>query len=534
MSQAPISTTAATLTRTRTRCTPAVYDDPPPTPTLKAAILPRTLTIDVANRDPLDMAADTLVVGVFTGGIEGPGVEAVLKRLDLPGLPLTPQFRGDIGQHLRLATPELSVGSVLFVGLGRMVATDDERLRQAALVAARDGQLSGRVVTTLSHVHSSPDAIGAVAEGFHLGATPRRRITSTSDQRPVLDHVTILVPSGALTGGAQAVRRAEITARATIAARDLADLPPNYKSPLELAEHLRTLAQPACEAEVHHRAALERAGFGGFLGVARGSANPPCVLELRYEPDEPLGHVALCGRGTTFDAGGLTLRSTDSMVQTKADMAGAAAIAAACAVLNELNVRVRVTALLGLVESMPGGDAQRPDDVVTSHNGVTIEITDARADAQLVLADLLSLARLHDPDAVVDVATVGDGAVAALGRYSGAIMGNDDALVAALLTAATRAGEQLWRLPLPDELDRRLRSPVADVVNNQTDAGGDAIMAGLFLRRFAKDMTWAHIDCSGPAFIPDKLATPTRPPGGTGYGVRTLLAWLEHRTAHDG
>lgn len=534
MSQAPISTMPATLPRTRTCRSPAVYDDPPPTPTLKAVILPRTLTIDVANRDPLDMAADTLVVGVFTGGIEGPGVEAVLKRLGLPRLPLTPQFRGDIGQHLRLATPELSVGSVLFVGLGRMVATDDERLRQAALIAARDGKLSGRVVTTLSHVHSSPDAIGAVAEGFHLGAAPRRRFAASPEERPVLDHVTILVPSGALAGGAQAVRRAAITARATIAARDLADLPPNYKSPVELAEHLRTLVHPACEAEVHDRSALERAGFGGLLGVARGSANPPCMLELRYEPDEPLGHVVLCGRGTTFDAGGLALRPTATMIQTKADMAGAAAIAAACAVLNDLDVRVRVTALLGLVESMPSGDAQRPDDVVTSRDGVTIEITDAGADAQLVLADLLGLARSHEPDAVVDVTTVGDGAIAALGRYSGAIMGNDDALVSALLTAATRAGEQLWQLPLPDELDRRLRSPVADVVNNKKDAGGEAIMAGLFLRRFAKDMPWAHIDCSGPAFIPDDLATPARPPGGTGYGVRTLLAWLEHRTAHAG
>jgi len=496
--------------------------------------LPRTLTIDVANRDPLDMTADTLVVGVFTGGIEGPGVEAVITRLGLPTLPLTPQFRGDIGQHLTLATPDLPVRSVLFVGLGRMVATDSERLRQAALVAARDGELSGRVITTLAHVHSAPDAIGAVAEGFHLGATPRRRFTSTSEQRPLLDHVTILVPSGALAGGDLAVQRAAVTARATIAARDLADLPPNHKPPLELAGTLRTLAQPTCTAEIHDASALERAGFGGLLGVARGGANPPCVLELRYEPDEPLGHVVLCGRGTTFDAGGLTLRPTTAMVGSKADMAGAAAIAAACAVLDDLHVRVRVTALLGLAESMPGGDAQRPDDVVTARDGTTIEITDADADAQLMLADLLALARSRDPDAVVDVATVGDGAIAALGRYSGAIMGNDDALVAALLAAAARAGEPLWQLPLPDELDRRLRSPVADVANNATDAGGGAVVAGLFLRRFVKDLAWAHIDCSGPAFIPDDLATPMRPPGGTGYGVRTLLAWLEHRTTQHG
>jgi leucyl aminopeptidase len=256
------------------------------------------------------------------------------------------------------------------------------------------------------------------------------------------------------------------------------------------------------------------------------------MLELRYEPDEPLGHVVLCGRGTTFDAGGLTLRPTATMIQTKADVAGAAAIAAACAVLNDLDVRVRVTALLGLTECLPSGDAQRPGDVVTTLGGTTIEITDPDADGQLVLADLLELARTHEPDAVVDVATLGGASVAALGRYAAAVMGNDQELVDALLAAAGRSGEHLWQLPLWSELDRRLASPVADIVCDDSRAGGGAIVAGLFLRRFAKNLTWAHIDCTGPAFIPDDLATPARPPGGSGYGVRTLLAWLEHRTAH--
>jgi leucyl aminopeptidase len=490
------------------------------------------LTVDVASGDLFDMPADTLVVGIFTGGIEGPGAEAVIAQLGLPTLPLTPQFRGDIGQHLRLATPDLRFDSVLFVGLGRMIATDDERLRQAALVAARCGEASGRVVTTLAQVHPSPGAIAAVAEGFRLGAARDNRFTSKPDMRPALEHVTILVPSRALSDGEQAVRRAGITARATIAARDLVNTPPNRKSPLDLAAQLIELTEATCSTELHDQAALTGMGTAGLLGVARGSANPPCLLELRYEPEEPLGHVVLCGKGIVFDAGGLTLRDTDSMIETKADMAGAAAIAAACAVLGDLDVRVRVTALLGLAEVMPSGDAQRPDDIVTSRSGTTIEITDPDADGQMVVADLLDLARTYEPDAVVDVATLGAGSVAALGRYAGAVMGNDQDLVDALLTAATRSGEHLWQLPLWDELDRRLASPIADVINSDTKAGGGAIVAGLFLQRFTKDLAWAHIDCSGPAFIPHDLATPTRPPGASGYGVRTLLAWLEHRTAH--
>lgn len=497
-------------------------------------MLPRTLTVDVASRDPLDIAADTLVVGVFTGGIEGPGVESVLARLGLSRLPVTPQFRGDIGQQLRMATPDLAVSSVVFVGLGRMVATDEARLRQAAMIAARDGELSGRVVTTLAYVHSSPDAVAAIAEGFQLGATPHRRITEQAQQRQHLDHVTILVPSGALADAAAAVERAATIARATIAARDLVDLPPNHKAPRELADRLCALTADACDADVHDHEALQRAGFGALLGVARGSAKAPCVLELRYEPEEALGHVVLCGRGMTFDAGGLGMRPRTPMAETKADMAGAAAIAATCAVLAALDVRVRVTALLGLVDSVPGRDSQRPGDIVTARDGTTIEITDCDADAQLVLADLLDLARAHEPDAVVDVATVGPGAITALGRYTAAIMGNDQHLIDALLEAAARAGEPLWQMPLTDELARVLESPIADIASNHMDAGGDAVMAALFLRRFARGVPWAHIDCSGPAFITPPVATPTRPEGGTGYGVRTLLSWLEHHVAYAG
>ena len=494
--------------------------------------MPSTVTIDVASDDPLDTPADTLVVGVFTGGIEGPGAEAVIERLGLPSLPLTPHFRGDIGQHLRMAAPGLGPDTVLFVGLGRMVATDDERLRQAAIIAARCGELSGRVVTTLAQVHPAPGAIAAVAEGFRLGAARGRPYATTAHDTPELEHVTILVPSSALDEGARAVTRAAVTARAQLAARELVDMPPNHKPPAELADRLARLAGPTCAATVHDRDAVTRLGLHGLLAVARGAANPPCMVELRYDPEEPLGHVVLCGQGTVFDAGGLTLRSSDAMIETKASMAGAAAIAAACSVLADLDVRVRVTALLGLTECLPSGEAQRPGDVITTLGGTTIEVTDPDADGQLVLADLLDLARTYEPDAVVDVATLGGASVAALGRYAAAVMGNDQELVDALLVAATRSGEQFWQLPLWAELDRRLPSPVADVVCNDTRAGGGAIVAGLFLRRFAKDLRWAHIDCTGPAFIPEDLATPARPPGGSGFGVRTLLAWLEHRMTH--
>lgn len=487
--------------------------------------------IDVAGGDPLDRSADTLVVGVFTGGIEGPGVVAVTRGLGLTSLPLTPTFRGDIGQHLLLASPGLPCAAVLFVGLGRMVATDAARLREAARVAASTGALSGHVVTTLVLVHPSATAIGAVAEGFLLGAARRPRIGRDEPHAAVADRITILAPTAMLAHGGRAVERATATATATLAARDLVDAPPNLQSPAALARQITDLTAGVCGADVHHRPALERAGFGGMLGTGRGARRPPCLLELRYEPSDPLGHVVLCGRGTTFASGGLSLRRDDTMTTAKADMAGAAVIAAACAALTALDVRVRVTALFGLVEHMPGGDAQRPGDVVTTRGGTTIEVIDANADAVLVLADLIGLARAYEPDAIVDVATVGGGTAAGLGRDAGAIMGTDDRLVDDLLVAAEAAGEPLWRLPLWDHIDRRLQSPVADVVNDARDTGGAAIVAGLILRRIVRDVPWAHIDCGDAGFVPDQLHDDRRQPGATGYGARTLLGWLEHRTA---
>lgn len=487
-------------------------------------------TVEVAVADPLRVTGTVLVVGAFTGGIEGPGTEAVVAALGLDRLPLTPAFRGDIGEHLVLAAPTLRVDAVVFVGLGRMIATNAERLRRAAAVAAGLPAVSGRVVTTLALVHASAEAVGAVTEGFLLGATRARPRKTRDDGERRIEHTTVLVPSGARDSSVRAAQRAMTTAAATIRARELVDAPPNDTPPAALAEQVIAMTASSCQSTVYDRAALVDAGLGGVLRAAQGSIHDPCVVELRYEPADPLGHVVLCGRGTSFDAGGLALRDRQVSAAGKADVAGAVTIAAACSALADLDVRVEVTALLGLTDSMPDGDAGRPGDIVTTRSGRTVEITDSDSDAQLLLADLLDLARSHDPDAIVDVATIGAGA-GPLGPYTGAVMGTDDDLVDALLTAAGRAGEALWRLPLPDDLARRLRSDVADVRDTDRDSGADALLAALFLRTVVADVPWAHLDCTGPAWVDPDHVTATHAAGATGYATRTLLTWLEHRTS---
>jgi leucyl aminopeptidase len=199
-------------------------------------------------------------------------------------------------------------------------------------------------------------------------------------------------------------------------------------------------------------------------------------------------------------------------------------------VLPGLDVRLEVTGLLPLAENMPGADAQRPGDVVRCRGGTTVEVVDTDAEGRLVLADALRYAAGWSPDAMVDLATLTGSAVAAVGRYAAAVMGSDEELIRSLRQAADVAGERLWPLPLWAEFEDHQRSAVADLRNiGEDEAGGGAIAGGVFLRHFAGDVPWAHMDIAGPAFMPEKLAVPTLPAGGTGFGVRTLLAWLERR-----
>jgi leucyl aminopeptidase len=487
------------------------------------------LTITTTDARPLEVEADLLVVPVFKGGIEGPGVSPVLDALGLDELPATPEFRGDIGQSLIMAAPGLPVGGVMFVGLGRMDATDSERLRRAAGVAARAARGVSTIATTLTQVHSCSAALEAIAEGFHLGAYADRRFKTDDEGASRLTGVTLLIASSQQRQATEALRRAEIYARATITARDLVNLPPDRKRPPELARQVEALVSPACEVTVLDETTLAEEGFNGILAVGRGSAEPPRLVEIRYRPDNPLAHIVLVGKGITFDTGGLNLKRGTSMSLMKSDMSGAAAVAAACSVLADLGVRLDVTGLLPLAENMPGDDAQRPDDIITMHGGITVEVRDTDAEGRLVLGDALDYAAGMDPDAIVDLATLTGSAINAIGQYAAAAMSNDEELVASVLRAAGVAGESLAQLPLWPDLERYLDTPVADINNTGDGAGGGAIMGGLFLKRFVGDVPWVHLDIAGPSFLESKHAGHYLSAGGTGYGVRTLLAWLERR-----
>jgi len=489
------------------------------------------LTLSADTADPRELRADLVAVPVFKGGIDGPGVQLVLSALGLDAFPVTPDFRGEIGQSLLLAAPGIAASGVLLVGLGRLDEVDAARLREAAGVAARAGAGVARIATTLAQVDPSRASLEAVAEGFALGAHREQRYRRRDADATRLAEVVVLVPSSQLTDARAALAHATITARATLAARDLVNLPPDDKRPPELARLIGELAGPACAVRVRDEADLAREGFGALLAVGRGSSAPPRLVELTYRPEDPLGSVVLAGKGITFDTGGLDLKRGGSLPLMKSDMAGAAAVAAACSALADLGIRLEVTGLCPLAENMPGADAQRPSDVLETYGGTTVEVLDTDAEGRLVLADALQYGAGLGPDAMIDLATLTGSAVSALGPYAAAVMGSDETLVGDLRQAASVAGEDLWPLPLWPSLERFLDTPVADLSNTGDDHGAGAIMGGLFLRRFTADLPWAHLDIAGPAFLEPELATGHLPAGATGFGVRTLLAYLERRAA---
>ena len=312
--------------------------------------------------------------------------------------------------------------------------------------------------------------------------------------------------------------------------RDLTNTPSARKSPGWLADQAAQVAgQAGLGARVWTESELAAAGFGGILAVGSGSMRPPRLIELSYEPDGWQRHVVLVGKGITFDSGGLSLKPNDGMKLMKTDMAGGAAVIAVMSALASLGVRARVTGLVAAAENMPSGSAYRPGDVITQYAGRTVEVLNTDAEGRLVLADAIAYADAElDPDVVVDIATLTGAARIALGTSIGALYSTDDDVAEALLAAGQASGDQLWRMPLPEDYLDALDSPVADLahVARSGTAGGYAgsIAAALFLREFTGGRPWAHLDVAGAARASADDGEVTK--GGTGFGTRLLLSWL--------
>ncbi|WP_345714207.1 leucyl aminopeptidase family protein, partial [Kineococcus glutinatus] len=384
------------------------------------------------------------------------------------------------------------------------------------------------VATTLADGHG-PEGVRAVVEGFVLASYEPPRAGLRVAEAPTRTRRLLLLGEVA----AADVQRALATARATVLARDLAQTPSNLKDPGWLAGQAREVARTArLEVEVLDAARLRAEGFGGLLAVGGGSPSAPCLVRLtatlRGTGARSAPHVVLVGKGITYDSGGLSLKPREAMVPMKTDMAGAAAVLAVVSACAALGVRARVTALLPLAENAIGASSYRPGDVVTHYGGRTSEVANTDAEGRMVLADALAYADAQlDPDVVVDVATLTGAASLGLGKRHGALFTADDELAGQFLDAAASSGERLWRMPLVADYRELVRSELADVrqVTNDPDAGAGAVVAALFLERFAGSRRWVHLDIAGPARADSAEHEVSR--GATGFGARLLLDWLQ-------
>lgn len=358
-------------------------------------------------------------------------------------------------------------------------------------------------------------AVGGVLDGSHTYRSshwPQQVVligVAESDGQEVIDVAT------------QAVHQA----RAARLARDLVNEPPSTLFPKAFADRIEKIADGSgLEVQVWEEAELERERLGGLLAVGSGSDRPPCLVRLDYVPDtqETGRRVVLVGKGVTFDSGGLSLKSAESIMDMKCDMAGAAAIVGAMSVLATLRVPHRVTAILPLAENMPGPAATRIGDVITTRSGQTIEMLNTDFEGRVLLSDALTLACEMDPDVVVDLATLTESAVRALGPEVAAFFATDESLATQVARSATAVGEPVWRLPLLDRYSSQLRSQVADLRNFPGSPHARAITAALFLREFiGTGVPWAHVDMAGPAM----RGTPGES-SATGFGARLLCHLL--------
>jgi leucyl aminopeptidase len=282
---------------------------------------------------------------------------------------------------------------------------------------------------------------------------------------------------------------------------------------------------------VREPATLATEGFNGILAVGGGSANPPRLVELSWRPRGVRRHVVLIGKGITFDTGGVCIKTRPGMKLMRKDMGGAAAVLAATLAAGTLRLPIRITALAPLAENSLGADSYRPGDVIRHYGGQTSEITNTDAEGRIVLADAIGYAvRRLRPDVIIDLATLTGAQSVALGKRTAALFSDNDALAKDLQEAGETAGESIWRMPLADDYLDALDSDVADRINS-TDVGAGAVMAALYLREFtgSKRDSWAHIDMSSPAWSESNDGELVK--GATGWGVRTLLRWLESAAA---
>jgi leucyl aminopeptidase len=481
----------------------------------------------VSTQPPVESNADVLILAALA--MDGapllradPAFDALAAQLTLLGV------TGARDEVVRIPASIGAARSIAIVGLGSEVTTD--ALRHAAGSALR--QLTGVSSVAFAFPFTTAAQVEAVLEGATLGAYSFTAYREHSKAATSLPATQVTVHTSLDVG--DAAKRVDAVATAVKLVKDLVNTPPSDMFPQALADRAaEEAAGLPVEVRIWDETQLAADGFGGILGVGQGSTRPPRLVKVSYSPAGAAGHLALVGKGITFDTGGLSLKPAASMVGMKYDMTGAATVLAVTLAAARLAIPVRITAWLCIAENMPSGSAIRPEDVLRIRGGRTVEVLNTDAEGRLVLADGLVAAGEEHPDAIIDVATLTGAATVALGTRYFAAMG-DEELVERVLAASEAADELAWPMPLPGELRALLKSDVADIANAKIgNKAAGMLLAGVFLQEFignaadgSAKIPWAHLDIAGSAQNEGGGWGFTRP-GPTGVSVRALIKLAE-------
>ncbi len=483
-----------------------------------------------------DVSADTiktdlLVLPLQERNLETPALRSLDRRLrgKLSERIKKSKFTGAEGSSLVYDTAGvLPASHLLLAGLGKTNDVDSDTWRKAGGRAWREASTIGaeEIAFFFAPDKDPEDAAGAVVEGALLASYRFNKYRSNTQSGATVKNLTLFRPGLKRSPGLErTVRTAEQIIPGVFLARDLVNEPPSVTTARFLGEQTKLhCSGRGLSVEVWGKKKIEAMQLAGLLAVNRGSLEEPRFIKIHYQPaGKARKKVALIGKGITFDSGGLSLKPAKSMETMKLDMAGGAAVIGTMSRLAHLGPDIEVTGYIPATDNLPGGNAQKPGDVIRYLNGKTIEVLNTDAEGRLILADALALAAKQKPDYMINLATLTGACMVALGSGIAGIFSNDQTLADNVMRCARGAGEKLWQLPLVKEYREALKSSVADMKNVAGPHGG-AITAALILQEFVDNVPWAHLDIAGPAFT--EADNPICAKGGTGFGVRTLLRFL--------
>lgn len=475
-----------------------------------------TVELDFAATVPSDPGA--LLVPVATGD----GLEIPVTVLGAQGLLETLESVGATGEAGEVTRTLVDGRLMITFGLGDSEGINAEAVRRATGALSR--QLHGVSTATIS----TELGITPIVEGLLLGGYSFAGLKSSADSSELGGRIRITVVCADTAEAREEFERAIVIAESTLLTRDLVNTPSNLLYPETYAAVMEEVAKHAgLQVEVYDEKYLEDNGFGGIIAVGKGSVRPPRLVHLVWDGGEAASTrtIALVGKGITFDTGGISLKPASNMEEMISDMGGSAAQLGAIAAAARLKLPVHIEAWLPLAENMPSGGATRPGDVITHYGGITSEVLNTDAEGRLVLADALARASEDEPDYIIEVATLTGAQMVALGKRTTAVMGSED-FRDRVAELGRRVGENAWAMPLLEEQEVELSSPVADVRNVHNSRNGGMLYAGLYLSRFVHENSqWVHMDIAGPSWNAGSPHGYT-PKRATGAAVRTIVETL--------